>query len=98
LKKAIEISSPIPFAKAYKYGSCAVLVGRENGKLHLSISHAKRYPSWDEIKGARYELMPHDITVAMLLPPPEDYINVHQNCFHLWELAPDAIPNQTITL
>lgn len=56
---------------------------------HLSISHPSRYPTWDEIRDARYELLPNDCTMAMLLPPKEQYVNLHPNCFHLHEV-PDA--------
>jgi len=61
--------------------------------FHLSISHRKpdgspgRYPSWDEIAHARYELCPADITMAMLLPPMDEYVAVHPTTFHLHEMA-----------
>ena len=53
---------------------------------HLSISHPHRYPTWDEIADARYELIPDDVTMALLLPPPGRYINTHDTCFHLWQI------------
>jgi len=55
---------------------------------HLSISHPTRYPTWDDIKAARYDLLPDECTMAMLLPPSGEYINVHPNCFHLHEVIP----------
>ena len=81
-------------AQRYALGDCTVFVAREpagpNGSLlwHLSISHPRRYPTWDEIKTARYELLPSDVTMAMLLPPPDEYVNVaaQDNVFHLWEI------------
>lgn len=82
-------NSPV---RAYKKGSCRVLLGHEDRhgtgrkRWHLSISHPARYPNWEEIKDARYALLPHGITAAMILPPPEEYVNVHPNCFHLWEI------------
>jgi hypothetical protein len=75
-----------PGARVFRLGECLVIVGHSAPSWHLSISHPNRYPTWDEIKTARYELLPHDITVAMLLPPPDEYINIHPNCFHLWEI------------
>src|SRR5262245_66359753 len=54
---------------------------------HLSIAHRRRYPTWDEIADARYELVPDDVTMAMLLPPPGEYVNLHEHCFHLWEIG-----------
>ena len=77
---------------AYSMGSCRIFVGQEPlgpaGELswHLSISHPSRYPDWDEIKAARYALVPDKVTMAMLLPPKEKYVNVHPRCFHLWEI------------
>lgn len=65
---------------------------------HLSISHRTneerpkpgRYPTWDEIHEARYRFLPDEVTVAMLLPPKNEYINVHATTFHLWELSPEG--------
>jgi len=82
--------------RTFTKGSCRVLLGNEdrngNGvkRLHLSISHPERYPHWDEIKDARYALLPLGVTFAMLLPPPGEYVNVHKNCFHLWELPKEC--------
>jgi hypothetical protein len=66
-----------------------VLVAWEVGNgWHLSISHPKRYPMWDEIKAARYDLIPDAVTMGMLLPPKGEYVALHQNCFHLHEIDP----------
>ena len=77
-------------AERFSKGSCQVLLGHEDHgnrmRWHLSISCPHRYPKWEEIKDARYSLMPHDITVAQILPPPREYTNIHRNCFHLWEI------------
>ena len=62
-------------------------------RWHLSISHQVldeqghgrpgRYPTWDEIKDARYRFTPSDIEMCMILPRPQDFVNVHETCFHL---------------
>lgn len=75
-----------PETKRFKSGNLNVLVSQEPDGMHLSISHPHRYPSWDEIKSARYDLLPSEKTFAMILPPPGDYVNIHENCFHLYEL------------
>jgi hypothetical protein len=69
-----------------KYGELVVIVTKDNGYWHLSVSHRNRYPTWDEIKDVRYKFLPNEITVGLLLPPKEEYVNVHPNCFHLWEV------------
>jgi hypothetical protein len=84
-------------------GHLSVFAGREpehphGPKWHMSISHrtsdAKpqpgRYPTWDEITDARYRFVPDSVTMAMLLPPKAKYVNVHETCFHLWEIEPEA--------
>lgn len=80
-------------------GHLSVLVGREptgDGQVlwHLSISHRTneqppqpgRCPTWDEIRAAREQFTPDEVTMAMLLPPKAEYVNVHPTTFHLWEI------------
>ncbi|SFU39659.1 DUF7694 domain-containing protein [Alicyclobacillus macrosporangiidus] len=85
--KPVYLGEVWPGCKAYRFGECTVLVERHR-KIgwHMSISHPNRYPTWDEIRDARYELVPDDVTMAMLLPPRREYVNLHQNCFHLHEI------------
>jgi hypothetical protein len=52
---------------------------------HVSISHKHRYPTWEEIKSVRAAFFDPDTDVMMMLPKAQDYVNVHPNCFHLWE-------------
>ena len=70
----------------FKEKSLRVIVSKDAGYWHLSVSHPSRYPTWDEIKDVRYKYLPNDITVGLLFPPREEYVNVHDNCFHLWEV------------
>ena len=84
-----------PEAKRYRKGAIVVIyspnepmddpnfINGTNGE-HLSISHPHRYPTWQEIKDARYHFMSPDNHVYMILPPKDQYVNVHPNCFHLW--------------
>lgn len=77
-------------------GTLTVLRSKEAG-WHLSISFkakeqweggppfATRYPTWDEIYEARYEFLPDKLDMAMHLPPKEEYVNIHETTFHLWE-------------
>lgn len=81
------------FARAYDSPAegLHVIVAWEPGRgWHLSISHPKRYPVWDEIRDARYDLLPDACTMAMLLPPKGEYVNLHPNCFHLHEIEPES--------
>jgi hypothetical protein len=80
------------------FGECNVIVTRDPvtvrgvvvPRWHLSISHPSRYPTWDEIKQARYKLIPNEVTMAMILPPAEQFVSLHPNCFHLHEIDAEA--------
>ena len=83
---------PITGAVIFRSGAFTVLLGKpgtkeykETGRWHLSISHPHRYPDWDTIANARYALIPDDVTMMMYLPPQAEYVNIHNNCFHLHE-------------
>ncbi|HEY7620314.1 MAG TPA: hypothetical protein VH834_11105 [Solirubrobacteraceae bacterium] len=94
--------------QAYRTASgCSVICGLEPARQapafiwlppdelqiwHLSIAHAHRYPTWDEIADVRYELVPDDVTMALLLPPPGEYVNAHEHCFHLWQIDDRRAP------
>ena len=81
------ISPENSYLRLYLLGDCRVIVTRDYGEWHLSISHPSRYPTWHEICQARYRLLPKKATFAMLLPPEDKYINIHKSCFHLHELT-----------
>jgi len=55
-------------------------------RWHLSIAGRDRYPTWDEVAAIRYQLLPKDRCYAMLLPPVEEYINIHNFGFQLVEV------------
>lgn len=81
----IKIPSIVPGSEAFMFRGCSVIVGKEKGRWHLSIAHPKRLPTWEELRDARYEFTPADVTMVMVLPRPEQYVNIHPNCLHLWE-------------
>lgn len=78
-------------------GHLSVIVGIEPKGWHLSISHRTnemrprpgRYPTWDEIADARYQFVPNEVTMAMLLPPRQEYVNLHATTFHLHQVEGD---------
>jgi hypothetical protein len=53
--------------------------------LHVSIAHPGRYPTWDEIHVIKEELF-GERQAMMILPEKALYVNMHKNCFHLWEM------------
>lgn len=106
-RKAQRVPTPMEVLKlwrahgisgaVYRLGACRIILAREplgpRGELrwHLSISHPDRYPDWDEIAEARYQLVPNEAMMVMVLPPAEQYVNICDTCFHLHEV-PEAGP------
>jgi hypothetical protein len=86
--------------KFFEMGECGIIVARERAAIdesllwHLTISCPDRHPTWDEIKTARYRLLPPDRCFGLLLPPPEFYVNVpaQDHVFHLWEITDPREP------
>lgn len=76
------------YLRRYELGECIVIVTREGGMYHLSISHRRRYPSWDEIVEAWYRTVPgaEGRVGAMVLPPLRLYLNVDENCMQVHEI------------
>jgi hypothetical protein len=77
----------------WSWGDLSVHVTRDGPDRlwHLSISNPSRYPTWDEIYTARYDLIPGDVTCAIFLPRKSEYVNIHPNCFHVHQLADSEV-------
>lgn len=69
----------------FKMGRCNVIVSIDNDKWHLSIS-AEVQPSYKELKQARYRYLPDNIYAAQIFPPSSEFVNIHPNCHHLYEI------------
>lgn len=80
-----------PGSRSFKMGRCHIIASPpfEGAGWHVSISRPDRYPSWDEIAKAWYELVPESEkrTGVLFLPPKSEYINVHNFCFHIHEVV-----------
>jgi hypothetical protein len=75
------------YLRVYDINGCSVIVTKGYGKWHMSVAHPTRYPLWDEVAAARYGAVPEGVTMAMLLPPRDKYINNHKYCFQLVEVV-----------
>lgn len=52
--------------------------------VHLSVSRPTRLPSWEDLKQVKDLFIGRDKMAFQALPPASEYVNVHQNCLHLW--------------
>lgn len=85
---AVEIPYDVPGVRAFRMGECCVLASVDplpRPTRHLSVSCRDRLPTWDEVRMAR-GFAPDGVVMAMILPPMRHYVNLHQYCFHLYEM------------
>lgn len=68
-----------------KFMGCNLMITKDAGLYHLSISRKDRLPSYNELKSARYQFLPDVPYMVQIFPPQEDFVNVHSFCLHLWE-------------
>lgn len=85
-----------PWTDCYRTSSGLTVIVSEDHDgnvplLHMSVAHADRLPTYEEMKTLRYELCKKAKYMAMIFPPEEEFKNVHPNCLHLFELRPDEI-------
>lgn len=82
--------SAVPGATRWESSSgCVAFAGVEGGRWHVSVSHPRRVPSWDDMRTARERMTPDRVTMAFILPPRAEYVNVHERCLHLWQIGGD---------
>lgn len=74
----------------FDYKGKVIVVNNEEGLWHLSVT-AKHTLGYYELKEVRYKFMPNSMQVAQIFPPREEFVNVHENCFHLFELDHQSI-------
>jgi hypothetical protein len=64
-----------------------VSIGKEmDNKLwfHLSVSHKKRIPNYDELCFVKEKFLGPDVYAIMVWPPKKNHVNLHPYCLHLW--------------
>lgn len=77
--------------RTYKMGRVQIFLSPPDERFemgwHMSISHPERYPTWDEVASAWYQLVPdaENRVGAMILPKKKDYISIHNYCFQVHE-------------
>lgn len=69
----------------FLYKGMYIMVTKDEGKWHLSVS-GKQPLGYFQIKDVRYKFLPDAMEVAQIFPPREQFVNMHPNCYHLFEL------------
>jgi hypothetical protein len=59
---------------------------------HVSVSIAKKIPTWVEMCWVKALFWDDEDAVMQLHPPKSTYVNNHPNCLHLWRPVDVPIP------
>lgn len=97
LEKILESSkiwdyAPFPmnsaFAKLPDCGTCSVIWGdNEEGYEHVSVTPKKKFnvPTWNDMCVLKDMFFEDDEEVYQIHPKKSEYVNVVENCLHLWK-------------
>ena len=76
------------FVKLTDAGTCSVIwCEDENGWEHISISPKKKFklPTWNDMCQVKDIFFNDNEEVLQLHPKKSEYVNVRENCLHLWK-------------
>lgn len=61
-----------------------VICSDQLGWEHVSVSHGKRCPTWEEMCFIKDLFFDDEEVVMQLHPRKHEYVNCHPFCLHLW--------------
>ena len=67
-------------------GVRAIVTNHPTEGLHISVSAAGRYPTWDELASIRDKAARPDQRLVMWFPPHDEYVNLHNTTLHITEV------------
>jgi hypothetical protein len=73
-------------------GQLFIIASNADGWDHLSVSRRKRCPNWLEMEQVKRMFFRENEIAMQLHVPPEDHIDVHPYCLHLWRPHHVEIP------
>jgi hypothetical protein len=73
------------FIIPYCHKKLRVIVSDGAGWDHVSVSLPNRCPNWKEMCFIKNLFFERDETVIQFHPKESDYVNLCQNCLHLWK-------------
>lgn len=72
--------------------SMAFIASWGGGWDHVSVSYARRCPTWDEMQKVKEMFFRDDELVVQYHPTRSQYVNNHPYCLHLWKPRLETVP------
>lgn len=90
------------YIRSYDFSGIHVICSpvKYNGTewLHVSFSRKSRIPDYKDIQLVRKDFIGTDKKSIMVFPDKEHYVNIAENCLHLWYSAENPIPGFDVDL
>src|SRR5262245_53371563 len=87
-----EIGSNSAFLIPYQSFTLRVIASDGMGWEHVSVSLPNRCPNWREMCFIKDLFWDVEDVVIQYHPAKSEYVNVHDNCLHLWRPVEVRIP------
>lgn len=91
----------IPSPRGSSYGELRVQAApdfMQYGWEHVSVSHASRTPTWDEMCFIKDLFWDAEDVVVQFHPKKSEYVNLSKNCLHLWRKIGEEFPTPSSIL
>jgi hypothetical protein len=70
----------------------SVIISNGQGWEHVSVSFKTRCPKWDEMCYIKDLFFNEDEVVVQYHPKKSEYVNLHNNCLHMWRCIDVEMP------
>jgi hypothetical protein len=85
----------VPYGNAYivkhprTHAKLACIHSLNDGWNHVSVSLDKRTPTWDEMAYIKHVFFEDEDLCIQIHPKKSQYVNLHENCLHIWQPPED---------
>ena len=85
-RRWLEVPCELPQYRVFHRGEMCVFAGREPAGWAFSIRHNRRWPTWEEVQDARREFIPHNVTMAIVVPATEESVIPDFYCIYMRQI------------
>lgn len=64
---------------------CSARIEKDGKRwMHVSFSRQDRIPDWNDLRLVKDTFIGRDRLAIQVLPPADEYVNIHPHVLHLW--------------
>lgn len=75
-----------------RYGEMIIVASWGGDWDHVSVSHRRRCPTWDEMCAIKDIFWHGEECVVQYHPPESEYVNNCATCLHMWKPQLQSVP------